>query len=741
MIPKPPRLSELSSGAILVAGAGHSTIIPDFDFETYSPAGFIWNVTTNRFDPPHGATKRGLSTVGAAVYAEHPETEILSCAYDLKDGRGRQLWQPGNNGIEPLLEHVRMGGILEAWNSMFEYLIWNNVGFKRYGWPILPLNQLRCAMSKARSFGLPGSLAAAGDILGCDARKDREGKRLLDKFSIPRNPTKKDLRRRILLKDDAIDAAKLLAYNERDIEVEAEISSKIPDLIPQELEFWLCDQAINARGVAVDTASVSNCIEIIEQAYARYNDELTRITNGEVKKASEVARLIRWLASKKVYTENLDEEALDFLLSGDLPEDVRRALIIRKTVGSAAVKKLYAMINTTTKKGRIHDLFVYHSARTGRAAGMGVQPQNLPNSGEMVSLCNCGRYSAINTKGCPWCGSIATRDQKEWNPIAVEHALEVITARNLDCLEYFFGNAVATISGCLRGMFIASPGHDLICSDYSAIEAVVLAAIAGEDWQTEVFRTHGKIYEMTASRLTGIPFEEFELYKGTSGQHHPKRKLGKVASLASGYGSWLGGWKALGADKILNDEEIKIAILAWRDASPNIVNLWHRLEECAINAVLNPGIHFSHRGITYFVNQNVLYCQLLSGRRIVYHDPQLYPSERNPSKSQLSFEGWNTNPKYGAIGWVRLSTYGGKLTENVVQATARDILAHAIVNLEKAGYPVVLHVHDEIVVEISESACRNSISEVEKIMSTMPTWAKNWPIRAQGGWRAKRYAK
>ena len=132
---------------------------------------------------------------------------------------------------------------------------------------------------------------------------------------------------------------------------------------------------------------------------------------------------------------------------------------------------------------------------------------------------------------------------------------------------------------------------------------------------------------------------------------------------------------------------------------------------------------------------------MLSGRHIVYHRPQLYPSERNPLKSQLTFEGWNTNPKYGAIGWVRLSTYGGKLTENVVQATARDILAHAIVNLEKAGYPVVLHVHDEIVVEISESACRNSISEVEKIMSTMPTWAKNWPIRAQGGWRAKRYAK
>ena len=163
------------------------------------------------------------------------------------------------------------------------------------------------------------------------------------------------------------------------------------------------------------------------------------------------------------------------------------------------------------------------------------------------------------------------------------------------------------------------------------------------------------------------------------------------------------------------------------------------LEGAAIQAVLNPGMPFNHNGIVYFVNRDVLYCQLLSGRSLVYHKPRLCPSERRAGTRELSFEGWNSNPKYGAVGWIRMQTYGGKLTENVVQATARDILAHAIINLEAAGYPVVLHVHDEIVVEVPEGY--GSVEEVERIMSTMPMWAKNWPVVARGGWRAKRYSK
>jgi DNA polymerase len=285
-------------------------------------------------------------------------------------------------------------------------------------------------------------------------------------------------------------------------------------------------------------------------------------------------------------------------------------------------------------------------------------------------------------------------------------------------------------------MFISAPGYDLLCSDYSAIEAVVLAAIAGEEWRLEVFRTHGKIYEMSGAKISRIPFDDVLSYKEETGKHHPCRKLGKVAELASGYGGWINGWKAFGADSFLTEKEIKEAVLAWRDQSPAIVRLWEGLEKAAKDAVQMPGVEFSYRGIKYLCKQNILYCILLSGRLITYHKPLLSIGDRGLS---LSYEGWNTNPKNGRIGWTRMNTYGGKLTENVIQATARDILTHAIVKLEYLGYPVVLHVHDEIVCEVPEWC--GDIKIMEEAMSRMPKWAEGWPVVAKGGWRAKRYAK
>src|SRR6185437_3526937 len=252
------------------------------------------------------------------------------------------------------------------------------------------------------------------------------------------------------------------------------------------------------------------------------------------------------------------------------------------------------------------------------------------------------------------------------------------------------------------------------------------------------------------SKITGLPFEEFERYKKETGQHHPlRKKVGKVAELASGYQGWLGAWKNFGADEFFCEDEIKKSILAWREASPKIVEMWggqtranyikenFGLEGAVINAILMPGQEFKFKSISYLVQRDVLYCKLPSGRALAYHKPRLTPSDRRPGTYAISFEGWNTNPKNGAIGWIRMQTYGGKLTENVVQATARDILAHAIINLEKSGYHVVLHVHDEIVAEIPENW--GSIEEFETIMSTLPDWAKNWPLKASDGWRAKRY--
>lgn len=768
--PPPPKLEDYRAGHTLVAGLGHSTILPDMDFETYSPAGFEWNSHINKFERPNGASVKGLPVVGTAKYSEHPEAEVLCLAYDLKDGKGRRLWTPQymlgkyhhNPETDPfdLWDHVRRGGLIESWNVAFEYWIWQNICTAKYGFPPLNPLQLRCAAAKSRAHALPGSLEKAGEVTNVLNQKDKDGRRLINKFCIPRNPTKNNESLRTLPSDDPDDAQNLYNYCLKDIQAESEISSLIPDLSPDELEFWQCDHAINVRGVQVDVPLIHNCISILEQAYDKYDQELCRITNGLVQYASELPKLKEWLRQQMIPIDKLRADDLEDLIKAvpDNRPEVKRALEIRSMCGSASVKKLYSMANQVTKDNRLHDLFLYHAARTGRASGNGPQPQNLPNSGPDVFKCQCGKHYLNRLEKCPWCGigkfivtkvnecgdcggsveTDPTYKKVEWNAKAVDDAVEILSTGCLPLVEYYFNDAIELISSCLRGMFISAPGKDLICSDYSAIEAVVLAALSGEQWRLDVFNTHGKIYEMSASKICNIDFDEFDLHKSQTGSHHPARKLGKVAELASGYQGWVGGWRAFGADEFFSsEEEMKEAILNWRAASPMIVKFWSEIEKSATAAVMNPGQEFSYRNISYICKQDVLYCRLLSGRLITYHKPLI--SANLYGKNSLSFEGWNSNPKYGKTGWVRMDTYGGKLTENIVQATARDLLAYAIVHLEKSGYQVVLHVHDEIVVEVPEGW--GSVEEVERIMSAMPSWATGWPVKAKGGWRAKRYNK
>lgn len=750
IVPPPPNIEDYRIGTKLNAGLSHSTVIADIDFETYSEAGYVWNEDRQQFQALKNAREKGLFAIGTARYAEHHSTEILSLAYNLKDGLGKRLWIPGNSLPEDLFMHVRRGGLLEAWNVAFERWIWLKVCVPKYNFPEISFYQWRDAMAKARAFSLPGALSAAGKVLNIKNKKFEEGKRLIDKFSKPRNPTKNNPKRRITPKDDLLDAKLLYEYNLQDIAAEAEISSLIPDLSDDELKFWQCDQAINFRGVHIDVPMINKCIKIIDQAHIRYNAELRKITNGAVEYASEVQKIKEWLQTKDINVVSIDMENLAILLAqNDLPPQVRRVLEIRDMIGSAAVKKLYAMLNQVTKNDRLHDLFVYHSAHTGRAAGAGPQPQNLPRGGPLTAKCtSCNQWSSSSDL-CPWCLCEISKFE-EWNYEAVDNALETISTEKLDCVEHVWGNAIHAVSGCVRSLFIAKPGHDLICSDYSAIEAVILAMLADETWRKEVFNTHGKIYEMSASKITGVPLDEILNHKKLTGKHHESRMLGKVAELASGYQGWIGAWKQFGADKFFNDDEIKKAILAWRAASPKIVEMWggqikdwypnfYGIEGAAVQAVLNPGTYHEYNDISYFMHNDILYCRLLSGRHLTYHKPRLVPSQRRQDTLSLSYESWNRNIKYGSIGWMRLDTYGGKLVENIVQAVSRDILAHAIINLEKSGYPVVLHVHDEIVSEVPTNY--GSVEEFERIMSTLPLWATGWPIKATGGWRRKRYSK
>lgn len=752
--PPAPSFWDLRAGQQFRAGFGVTTILPDIDFETACAAGYHWDEKQQKWTDVPGAAKnkRGLEVVGRRNYVKHPTFRILSLAYNLKDGRGKRRWLPGWPPPQDLLDHVANGGIVEAWNAGFEFDVWNEYCVPVLGWPPLPLHQLRCAMAKARAHAGPGKLERFGEAFRLTYPKDPDGDRLLRKFSNPRNPTKSNPKLWTMPEDDPADFAKLLDYNDRDILTEAEASLKTPDLPPDELEIWLTDQRVNLRGIQVDLVAMENCISIVEQAYAKYNAELRNITNGVVQAASEVKKLTEWLSRCGVYMESLDEEAVDEMLKklhkqGHSHSAAYRVLEIRSLLGSASIKKLFAFRHQN-HLGRLYDLYSYFAARTGRWTGNGPQPQNLPS------------------------GMFHTLEE-------VERALSIISHRMLELveIEYPGHSALEVVASVLRGLLIAAPGHEFICSDYSAIEGVVSAAIAGEEWRLEVFRTHGMIYEASAARIAGIPFDDFvkhrldtggvatwnngKLMGITGGKHHPlRKKMGKFAELGSGFGGWIGAWKGFGADEFLSDEEIKEALLAWRRDSPAIVECWggqkrevaprqyepclYGLEGAAIAAVQWRGKAFGYRGITYQMSEvdDVLYCRTLSGGYLTYHRPRLEPAKREwakPWELSLSYEGDNKNPKMGRIGWVRMSLYGGKQFENVIQKEARAIQAHALVKLDRTGYRPVIHSHDEIAGEVRIGW--GSVEEFENIASDLPAFARGWPVRMKGGWRGPRYGK
>lgn len=740
--------SDLAAGTKIQVATGYAEVLADMDFETYSEAGYNFDPVLNKWISVANTAPHGLGAVGAAVYSEHPSTEVLSLSYNLKDGIGPRLWIPGMPPPYDLFNHILQGGLIEAANSGFEYFIWLNVCHRRMGWPALRHLQLRDTLAKARAHSLPGALGKIAKVLEVKDQKIDEGKRLLDKFSKPRNPTKNDARTRIRPTDpDAlVDGNALYTYNLGDIKAESAVSACIPDLSDYELKLWLLDQKINFRGVHIDKEAVDACLEIVRQATEKYTAELIALTGGYVQTAGEIKKITEWVGGRGVHVPGMTADDVETLLARpNLPGDVKRVLEIRASLGAASVKKLYSISRRLCSDNRIRDILSYCGAdRTGRWAGRGPQPQNLPNSGPKVRRCDvvngCGHYSGdFRGTACPWCSApdwaLAPED---WSIDAVEDAITVIKYRRLDLVERVFGDAIAAVSGCLRGMFTAAPGKDFICSDYSAIEAVVLAALAGEEWRLEVFRTHGKIYEMSASKITGIPFEEFAKHKKETGQHHPMRKkVGKVAELASGYQGGLGAWKNFGADEFMSDEEIKANIKKWRAESPMIVKFWYGLEEATVAAIQNPGQCFEFRGLKFGCKDDVLYIQLLSGRKLSYHQPRLHPDVTSWGKQvlKITYMGMDSVTKQ----WVRLDTYGGKLCENVVQATARDILAHALLLADEAGYDPVLHIHDEMVSEVDEGW--GTVEELERIMTTLPHWCKDWPIKAAGGWRGKRYRK
>ncbi len=760
---------ELLAGTVIEnVGMGTSTVLPSMDFETYSEAGYVINEQTGKVhSAAHTGTKGGIALVGTPVYAEHPSTEILCLYYDLKDGKGRRMFMPGGPEPTDLIEHIRNLGPIEAWNITFEWWIWNMVCARRYGWPYLQFEQCHCAMAKARRYSLPGGMDAAAKALGTE-EKDKKGKQLINKLCRPVSATKKRPQPRWTMATAPEDYADLFKYCDQDVKTEDHAAALIPDLTPSERETWLADQRINARGVMVDVVSLDHCIDVVGQTTKLFTVELANITGGAVGSVGEVAKILEFLRNERCYLPDLTADTVKSALGrDDLTPLAQRVLEIREALGGANVKKLFALKQQVSSDGRLRNQYNFFGAATGRWSAGGVQLQNFTSKGPKSKTCtNCGRIvgksCSVEVMGatglCPECGHNDWKDNNDWTVDGVRWALKDIATRNLTLIMQIWGDPIKLLSGCLRGLLMAAPGKKLVCCDFSAIEAVVLAAISRCEWRIEVFRTHGKIYEMSASKISGVPFDDIMQYKKDNGFDHPLRKsLGKVAELASGYGGWLGAWKAFGAEAhFADDEEMKQAILGWRDASPEIVEFWggqrrrdkytgrwveelFGLEGAAIAAIQNPGKCFNVGDITYGVKDDVLFCRLPSGRFLQYHEPRLVEQEKfGRMQYAITFMGYNTNSAKGPVGWVRMETYGGRLCENVDQAIAADIQAFAMKQCEANGYYVVMHTHDELIAEVDENF--GSVEEMAALMTAPEPWRAWWPIRA-AGWQDDRYQK
>lgn len=746
------------AGTQVIAHPGLSTVIPDFDFETYSEAGYRFDHQRQKWGSLPGLSdqNRGLKAVGMRNYVQHPTFRVLSLAWNLKNGLGGRWWRPpelsdlfdatrsGNYcDVGELHQHVRNGGILEAFNVGFEWCVWEYYCVPVMGWPSIHIDQLRCCAAKARAsaiIGSSGGLDDVGRILRLHERKDPAGDKLIRKLTVPKNPTKANADLRWTPITAGEDFERFYEYNRQDIRTEAEASMRLPDLSPRELEVWRFDLRRNTRGMQINMQGVDDCIAVAEQCIDRANAELRTITNGVVNGTSEVAKMLVWMAHRGVTLYKLDEESLEeALLRKDYPADVQRVLRLRQMLAFGSVKKLWAFRSHTTADGRLCDQYVYYGAHTGLWNGRAVQPANL--------------YKGIFSK-----------------PAEALRALSIMSTRCLELVEYEYPDVdpLEVIASCLRSLIIARPGHRLISSDFTAIQAVGTAALAGEDWRLEVFRTHGMIYYAMASLLTGKPLQFYIDYVKQNKKHHEDRqKWGKLPILSGDFGAWINGWKRFGADKILGDDAaIKKVILATRASIPNIVEFWggqtrnkfnkggeerpelYGLEGAAISAVLEPGNAYSYRGVTYQVYEDVLYCKPPSGGFIRYHSPRLEKSTRDYAsvwELELSYEGWNSNATKGAQGWERMKLYGGVFTQNVVSHTCREIQADSLMALERNGYNIVMDTHDEGVAEVPDGF-GSTAHYTQIVRDSLPSWAvcadgRPWPVKVPEAWEAPLYGK
>jgi DNA polymerase len=708
-----------------------------------------------------------LTKAGVYRYAEDRTTATWGFRYRFGEHGDVDQWRPGWPDPVRLLEHVRNGGKVVCHNAAFERTIWNWVIRRDYPhWPVMTIQQQDCTMSRAAAIAYPQKLEKLGEALRTHFRKDMAGHALMMKMAKPRRHNADGT---ITWWDDPADIDRNMEYCADDVRTETNVDIMLPPLAPASRRDWEFDQLINDRGVGFDMAAVRRAADLVDYAKKQNDVVMRNITDRTVKKCSNDAMLLQWLNGRGVYADSLSKgevENVVFLAATVQDKVALDAIKLRQAAWKTSTAKYKAMTVCANSDNSIRGLLNWHGASTGRRAGRLVQPQNFPRVDQE--------------------DQVLVRKMAYLLEMLLDHGIDIREVYDRTALCYGHLDVLDLLSKMLRAMIIARKGKKLVDGDFSNIEGRVNAWLAGEQWKLDAFELFDMgigpdLYKLAYARSFGVDVES--VGKGQ------KRQIGKVSELALGFQGGVGSYISMGANYGVNPFDLsapvrqacgpeqwrateaqyeaekkagrsyglfprewtalKILVENWRAAHPSIVQSWWDYQDAAIDAVAAPGTvtYCAGNRVQYYSDRRYLWCILPSGRMLCYAEPELVQTERvyfdkvtGERKTRMNnvvyFQGVDSKTHQ----WSRQNLYGGNQCNNVVQATAADLLIDAMFNLEAAGFPVILTVHDEILAEPDEDRDDLNADYFAEVMSQLPSWATGLPV-AVSAWEDKRYVK
>jgi len=638
---------------------------------------------------------------GAWIYSAHPSTKVQCIAFARENEevllipKDEVAMSNRMTMLEVLVHDPTV--IFVAHNAFFERSIWLNIMTKKLGWEPIPLRRWRCTQAKALAYGLPKGLEKSANALGAEQRKDKTGRQIMLRMCKPL-PNKKG---EIIYDEDPEHYKTLYEYCRQDVRVERDLDTALPDLSDAEQEIWFYDQLINTRGVQVDMPTVKKFIDILEAKTNSLNKELVALTAGAITKGTQVASMLKFLNAGGANMTSLNKQSVaDAIKEGLLTKDQIQILRLRQQLGKSSLAKYAKLVAAVDDQGVLRDSYVYHGASTGRWGGKLVQLQNLPKNKAEVDT---------------------------------DVAIDTLATHGYPAVEMIYpGNLMEVLSSCIRGLFVPASGKEMYVVDYGAIEARIVMWLSGETQGLKEFEatdrgTDEDIYVKMAQRI----YNNSNL---TKANNPGERQLGKQAILGCGYGMGAPKFQATcaGYGIQISEPDAKRIVDLYRSTYFNVKNYWTDMERTVLNAYQNPGKPQDLGNVRwiYIKERDAVFCKLPSGRILTYLEPKMV--ENKFGGMSLSFMTEVTSQ------WVRRDTYGGLLVENITQAVARDIMAYRMPALEAAGFPILMHTHDEIVSERASGEAK--LQEMITIMCKVPIWAVGCPIVAEG-FLCQRYKK